>query len=87
MTNAGKWRVQVGKTKRTGEIDRIQDHKRLRAGAFTRVPCTSDLAYRPDPGEMQGALSQEQTRIIEIWFTADKNLDAVFQRTPRARAG
>ena len=70
MADLGEWRVQVGKTKRTREIDRIHDHQRLGAGSFATMSRTRDFAYRPEPGEMQDTLSQEQSSLIEIRLAA-----------------
>jgi len=70
--------VQVDETEGTGEIDCVHDHECLRAGPFTSKPRTRDSAYRPEPGQMQDILSQEQTIFIEAGVTADKHLDGVF---------
>jgi hypothetical protein len=87
MLDLGEGCVHVGEAERMGEIDRVHDHKGLRAGAFTWEAGTRDFAYRPETGEVQDVLSQEQTIFVEKSFAADEGFDEVFKRTPRGNAG
>jgi hypothetical protein len=70
MLNTTERRVHVSETERTGKIDRIHDHERLRAGPFTQMSRAGDFAYRPEPGEMRDTLPQEQSSLVEIRLSA-----------------
>jgi hypothetical protein len=74
MVNDSEWRVRIGKAGTAREIDRVHDHEGLRTSAFRLKPHTRDFAYRPDTGEMQDILPQEQTTLVEVGSAAYENL-------------